>query len=103
MAEWMVATDRNQLATSADFATKALELRYGSLQAAIQRLGTMENLRPYAVEIKTCITTAGTRPAEMTADGWRLVLDKQQVNQIGAACVVLLGDAAGPRGSKVIE
>lgn len=90
MSEWTVATDRNQLATSADFATKALELKYGSLSAAMQKLGTMENLRPYAIAVQSCISAAGRQPPETTQELWGKVLQKQTVKDFGALCLVQL-------------
>jgi hypothetical protein len=90
MSEWMDASNRNQLATSADIATKALELKYGSLHAAMQKLETMENLRPYAIEVQACITAAGKQPPETTAELWGKVLQKQTVRDFGAACLAEL-------------
>ncbi len=59
MTEWMEATDRDRLATSADFATTALERKFGSLQAARQKLGSMDNLLPYAIEALKVLRAEG--------------------------------------------
>ena len=58
MSEWTVTSYRIQLATAADIAAKVLELKYGSTREAMQRLGTMEHLRPYAVAVQACKNTA---------------------------------------------
>lgn len=90
MSEWTVASDRDQLATSADIATAALKLKYGSLHAAMQKLGTMENLRPYAIAVQTCMNTAVKRPPETTEESWRKVLQKQTVRDFGVGCLAEL-------------
>ena len=52
-AEWVKASERNRLATSADFATTALK---GS--TVLDRMNSADDLRPYAVDIKKCIDAA---------------------------------------------
>jgi hypothetical protein len=90
MSEWTVASDRDQLATSADIATAALKLKYGSLHAAMQKLGTMESLRPYAIAVQSCMNTAVKRPPETTEESWRRVLQKQTVRDFGVGCLAEL-------------
>ena len=86
MANWMSARERDRLATAADFATEALQLKYGSRQAAMRTLGAMENLRPYATEVQACITAAVRQPPEMTEELWSEALEQQRVDEIGADC-----------------
>jgi hypothetical protein len=86
----MEASDRDRLATSADIAAKALDVKFGSLEAAMQKLGSMDNLRPYAAQVQVCITAAGEQPKNVTPAGWKKVLATQRVSEIGAACAMTL-------------
>ena len=75
-AEWQNASDDERLATSNDFALKALLIRYGSFDSAMQHIGgTMENLYPYVVKVKDCIN-----------NGTHLLHDIDTVSLSGAAC-----------------
>ena len=87
MSEGMVTSYRIQLATAADIATKGLELKYGSTREAMQRLDTMEHLRPYAVAVRACMNTAVKRPPETTEESWRMVLQKQTVRDFAVGCL----------------
>ena len=69
--EWKNATNRDRLATSADFAASA-----GSIS-------TMEELRPMAEDMLSCIN-------EMVEND--VILDDSPVAEIAATCEVLLGD-----------
>jgi len=90
MTEWMNATEKNRLATSADIAIKVLEKKLGSTKAVSEKLGTMDNLKPYAIEIDTCITTAGSQPKNVSSEKWGKILMKQRVSEISAGCIVLM-------------
>ena len=87
MSEWMVTSYRIQLAPAADIATKGLELKYGSTREAMQRLDTMEHLRPYAVAVQACMNTAVKRSPETTEESWRMVLQKQTVRDFAVGCL----------------
>jgi hypothetical protein len=68
-SEWQSASDEDRLATSANFALRAMAENFGSVEEAAQRFGTMdklhEHMRPLAMEIKDCITA---ETAKMRAD-----------------------------------
>jgi hypothetical protein len=90
MSQWMQASSRERLATSADIATKAFEIKFGSSDAAAEKLGSMDNLRPYAIEVETCISAAGAQPPNVAPAKWQKVLETQRVPDIAAACIVSL-------------
>jgi hypothetical protein len=106
MAEWTAASDRDRLATSADFATSALAVKYGSMEEAIQKLGSnMDNLLPYATALQNCITAVGASDDLKKADKkrWRKSLTAMRMNVIGATCVVWLKYSSLPDGRPPTE
>lgn len=90
MSEWTHASNRDQLATAADIAVKGLELKYGSTRAAMQKLGTMESLLPYAVEVLECMNTAVKGSPDITDADWQKILEKQTVRDFGVGCLAML-------------
>lgn len=74
-SQWVVATEANRLATAADFAGVALG------EEAVQRLGSMNKLKPYAINIKACVD-------ETFSDS---SLRGMSVSEVASACIILLG------------
>jgi len=74
--QWREATQRNQLATSADWALTSQKVK-----SIVMKSGSMDTLRPYANNLRACVSEAG---ADKSSDG--LV-----VSQVAAACIILLG------------
>ena len=74
-ATWKAASGSNRLATSGDFAAAILGDR------KVRSLGTIDKLRPYAKEMKTCIdeTVTGSQG------------DHLKVSEVGAMCAILMG------------
>lgn len=90
MSEWTHASNRDQLATAAAIAVMGLELKYGSTRAAVQKLGTMESLLPYAVEVLECMNTAVKGSPDITDADWQKILEKQTVRDFGVGCLAML-------------
>ena len=76
VAEWRRATYANKLATSADWA-----ITRPGVRAKVMRSGSIENIRPYAVQMLTCVDAAAG-PAGYGALG---------VSELAAACAISLG------------
>ena len=75
VADWKAATDRNRLATSADFAVRSTHV-----QRRFQRLG-MAAFRSDTQSLMTCIDTAAADPD----------FRRYQIVELAAACLVITG------------
>ena len=74
-AVWKSSSESNRLATSADFAIIIIG------KNRVQAMGSMNRLKPYALQMKICIDEA------VVGRGG----NKISVSEVGAACGVLLG------------
>ena len=75
IADWNAASDRNRLATSADFAVRSTHV-----QRRFQRLG-MAAFRSDTQSLMTCIDTAAADPD----------FRQYRIVQLAAACLVITG------------
>lgn len=67
---WQQSSYDNRLATAADFSAKVLE----------GKVSSMDQLRPYATELASCITSATAGPESRNT----------RVTEIAAACIIML-------------
>jgi hypothetical protein len=77
VAEWLAASDENQLATAADWA-----LAFPSVQVALQMRDDPEELRMFADTLRNCVSKTvalGVEPAE-----------PPRTSEIAARCAVAL-------------
>ena len=72
--QWVRASDRNRLATSADWAFTMLQVE--------GRKPTLDQLKIYATELKTCINET-TEPVPL--------VPQQKASEIAAVCWVIMG------------
>ena len=76
VGEWRAASDRNQLATAADWA-----IVNDNIERKVRRSGTVETVRPYAVALATCVDeSAGPTGNEYL-----------KVSELAALCMILMG------------
>jgi hypothetical protein len=73
---WQKATAKNRLATSADFVAAAV--KGGHLST---KLRSVDDLRPYAAQLSTCITNATNTKAAYNL----------RVSEVAASCMILMG------------
>ena len=73
--EWKQATYANRLATSADF------VAYIFGEERVGRMGSMDALKPYVVQMMTCIDE-GTKGDN---------IPNMQVSEVAASCTVIMG------------
>ncbi|RYD86047.1 MAG: hypothetical protein EOP84_00300 [Verrucomicrobiaceae bacterium] len=73
-AQWKAATSANRLATSADFATKILG------ETRVQRMGSIEGVKPYARQLMGCVDETVGGAAGNALD----------IAEIAAMCATLL-------------
>jgi hypothetical protein len=76
VGEWRNASYRDKLATAADWA-----LAYDRVKNTVLRSGSMETLKPYAIDLVTCVDGASGPSGN----------DSLRVAQLAASCIVLLG------------
>ncbi|WP_374762898.1 hypothetical protein [Yunchengibacter salinarum] len=76
ISEWKNSTDRNKLATSADFAMVVNEIKN-----KVKSSGDMNTLKIYAAQLKICIDEASEDQNS----------NNLTVADIGTACISLLG------------
>ena len=74
--EWKAATAENQLATAADWAIKV-----PSVKSQVQASGNIDSARPFAAQLRTCVSKAVEGPTG----------DSQDSATIAASCVILMG------------
>ena len=73
-AEWVRASERNKLATAADWAT--------SILLEEDRMPRVEKVKPYATALKDCVdATTDPKP----------IIPKQKVAEMAVACWILMG------------
>ena len=76
ITEWNQATYANKLATSGDMA-----LASPKIKALFQKSGSVDRLRPFAVELVTCINEVAS------GEGY----ESMQVAEMTAGCMILMG------------
>lgn len=76
IAEWNSSTYANKLATAADWAVSRPQIK-----AKVENGGSIDILRPFAVELVTCVNEAAT------GKGY----SSMSVSELAAGCMVLMG------------
>ena len=76
VADWKKATYANKLATAADWA-----LNIPQIKRKVKKSGSIETLKPFAVELVTCVNeaTAGQGYGSMS------------IAEVAASCMILMG------------
>ena len=86
--EWQRASQEDRLATCADFVVKAHTA--GLLTRQISRaIGTVDDARPYAVELKACLNNAFNPEADAVRNSQ--LFTNQTVAAGATACMILMG------------
>ena len=76
VGQWKTASYDNKLATAADWA-----VTHPTVKSKVQKGGSMETLRPFAVQLMLCVDEAAA------GKGY----DSTSVAQLAASCVILMG------------
>lgn len=76
VGEWRSASNRNRLATAADWA-----MIHGAVKDKVTRSGSIETLRPFAVDLVTCVNEAAG------PSGY----DNVGASELASACMILMG------------
>ena len=86
--EWQEATPQNKLATSADFV--ALMFQKKMLKSEIiKTIGSVNDIKPYAVELATCIE--GVTAKNPDEDANRKMFINQTVTGMATLCIFTMG------------
>ncbi|MBN1841245.1 MAG: hypothetical protein JW883_03055 [Deltaproteobacteria bacterium] len=76
VAEWNAATYSNRLATAADMA-----LSRPQIKAKVKNSGSIDTLRPFAIELLSCVNEAAAGPG----------YGSMRMAELAASCMILMG------------